>query len=148
MRQRHVRTQDVSAVEAGATAAGQDMQRDRHIQILCGSPERIVLVITVRPVVRGRAPNEHAADSHFAAPLEFRHSRRDIREFDRAETENVGFTCEKYGANRLMWSSDYPHTDSPWPRSKDFIAKWIDTIDESEKYKVIGDNAAELYHVS
>jgi predicted TIM-barrel fold metal-dependent hydrolase len=64
------------------------------------------------------------------------------------ETENVGFTCEKYGANRLMWSSDYPHTDSPWPRSKDFIAQWIDTIDESEKYKVIGDNAAELYHVS
>jgi predicted TIM-barrel fold metal-dependent hydrolase len=47
-----------------------------------------------------------------------------------------------------MWSSDYPHTDSPWPRSKEFIAKWIDTIDESEKYRVIGDNAAELYHVS
>src|SRR6266851_3823631 len=64
------------------------------------------------------------------------------------ETENVGFTCEKYGADRLMWSSDYPHTDSPWPRSKEFIAQWIDTIDEAEKYKVIGDNAAELYHVS
>jgi predicted TIM-barrel fold metal-dependent hydrolase len=64
------------------------------------------------------------------------------------ETENVGFTCEKYGADRLMWSSDYPHTDSPWPRSKEFIAQWIDTIDEAEKYKVIGGNAAELYQVS
>jgi len=64
------------------------------------------------------------------------------------ETENVGFTAHKYGGDRLMWSSDYPHTDSPWPRSHDFINAWINTVDEADKYKVVGDNAAILYHVN
>jgi len=64
------------------------------------------------------------------------------------ETENVGFTCEKYGADKLMWSSDYPHTDSPWPRSREFIDAWINTIDESDKSKVIGGNVATLYHLN
>src|ERR1700694_5164741 len=64
------------------------------------------------------------------------------------ETENVGFTCEKYGADKLMWSSDYPHTDSPWPRSREFIETWIGTIGEGQKQRVVGGNAAELYHVS
>jgi hypothetical protein len=37
------------------------------------------------------------------------------------ETSNVGFTCAEYGADKLMWSSDYPYTDSPWPRSRELI---------------------------
>src|SRR5215831_2668869 len=37
------------------------------------------------------------------------------------ETDTVGFTSQSYGADKLMWSSDYPHTDSPWPRSRQFI---------------------------
>jgi predicted TIM-barrel fold metal-dependent hydrolase len=64
------------------------------------------------------------------------------------ETENVSFTCEKYGADKLMWSSDYPHTDSPWPRSREFIETWIGTIGESQKQKVLGGNVASLYRLN
>jgi uncharacterized protein len=65
------------------------------------------------------------------------------------ETSNVGFTCAEYGADKLMWSSDYPHTDSPWPRSRELIETWISTIGESQKQqKVLGGNAASLYRLN
>jgi predicted TIM-barrel fold metal-dependent hydrolase len=64
------------------------------------------------------------------------------------ETRNVGFTCAEYGADKLMWSSDYPHTDSPWPRSREFIQDWLGTIAESDRPKVTGGNAASLYHLN
>ena len=47
-----------------------------------------------------------------------------------------------------MWSSDYPHTDSPWPRSREFIGTWIGTIGESQKQKVLGGNVASLYRLN
>jgi predicted TIM-barrel fold metal-dependent hydrolase len=47
-----------------------------------------------------------------------------------------------------MWSSDYPHTDSPWPRSREFIETWSGTIREDQKQKVVGDNVANLYHLN
>jgi predicted TIM-barrel fold metal-dependent hydrolase len=64
------------------------------------------------------------------------------------ETENVGFTAEKYGRNKLMWSSDYPHTDSPWPRSREFIENEIKSISDDDKRSICGDNVLRLYGVS
>jgi len=64
------------------------------------------------------------------------------------ETKNVGFTCEQYGADKLMWSSDYPHTDSPWPRSRQFIETEIKGVPEAVMQKIVGDNAARLYGMS
>ncbi len=64
------------------------------------------------------------------------------------ETSNVGFTCAEYGADKLMWSSDYPHTDSPWPRSRDFIESWGSKLEPSQRDMVVGGNVANLYHVN
>jgi len=61
------------------------------------------------------------------------------------ETGNVGFTCEQYGKDKIMWSSDYPHTDSPWPRSREFIDNEIKSITEEDKRHVVYDNALYLY---
>jgi predicted TIM-barrel fold metal-dependent hydrolase len=61
------------------------------------------------------------------------------------ETENVGFTAEKYGRDKIMWSSDYPHTDSPWPRSREFIEKEIVSVGDTDKQAIVGDNARYLY---
>lgn len=63
------------------------------------------------------------------------------------ETNNVGFTCQQYSVSRLMWSSDYPHTDSPWPHSREFIKTWPG-VNESDRRKLAGENAAELYHMN
>ncbi len=46
-----------------------------------------------------------------------------------------------------MWSSDYPHTDSPWPRSKEYIAEHFAPAPEDVIAKVGGGNAAELYGI-
>jgi len=37
------------------------------------------------------------------------------------EADIVDFTADRYGRDKLMWLSDYTHTESPWPRSRDFI---------------------------
>jgi predicted TIM-barrel fold metal-dependent hydrolase len=63
------------------------------------------------------------------------------------ETTNVGFTREIYGADNIMWSSDYPHTDSPWPRSRDIIAQAFKGTAEQDIQKIVGGNAAKLYNL-
>ena len=32
-------------------------------------------------------------------------------------------TCQFFGENNYMWASDFPHTDSTWPHSREVIAK-------------------------
>jgi hypothetical protein len=47
-----------------------------------------------------------------------------------------------------MWSSDYPHTDSPWPRSRDMIAQAFKGIPEPDVQKIVGGNVAKLYNIN
>jgi predicted TIM-barrel fold metal-dependent hydrolase len=61
------------------------------------------------------------------------------------ETTNVKFTREIFGAGNILWSSDYPHTDSPWPRSRDIIAQAFAGIPEQDVQKMVGGNALRLY---
>jgi predicted TIM-barrel fold metal-dependent hydrolase len=51
------------------------------------------------------------------------------------------------GLESLMWSSDYPHSDSTWPHSQEVIAEHLAGVPENEKALIIGGNAAELYGV-
>lgn len=53
---------------------------------------------------------------------------------------------EVYGADRMMWSSDYPHTDSPWPHSREYIeGDGFGRISPEDTQKIVADNAARLY---
>jgi len=61
------------------------------------------------------------------------------------ETTNVKFTREIFGAENILWSSDYPHTDSPWPRSRDIIAQAFAGMSEQDVQKMVGGNAMRLY---
>ena len=63
------------------------------------------------------------------------------------ETTNVNFTRQVFGADNILWSSDYPHTDSTWPHSQDLIAQAFGGIPEADVQKIVGANAARLYHV-
>jgi predicted TIM-barrel fold metal-dependent hydrolase len=64
------------------------------------------------------------------------------------ETTNVDFTRQIFGAEHIMWSSDYPHTDSPWPRSRDMIAQAFKGIPEPDVQKIVGGNVAKLYNIN
>ncbi len=53
----------------------------------------------------------------------------------------------RLGAGNIMWASDYPHTDSTWPRSRQHLAGILEGLPEDAQRKVIHQNAARLYHL-
>jgi predicted TIM-barrel fold metal-dependent hydrolase len=46
---------------------------------------------------------------------------------------------------RLLWASDFPHSDSTWPRSRELLARHTAHLGEEERRWVLHDNVAELY---
>jgi len=54
----------------------------------------------------------------------------------------------RYGAGNIMWSSDYPHTASTWPRSRQFIEKTFGVLSEEEKREIVHDTVARLYGIA
>ena len=60
--------------------------------------------------------------------------------------DRVGvFTREFMGVENLMWSSDYPHTDSTWPNSRESIEHDFKGVSEADRVKMTYTNAAKLY---
>jgi predicted TIM-barrel fold metal-dependent hydrolase len=49
------------------------------------------------------------------------------------------------GAETCMWASDYPHTDSTFPNSRDAIRDSLGTLTEADVHKITATNCAELY---
>ncbi len=60
--------------------------------------------------------------------------------------DRVGvYTREFTGADNLMWSSDYPHTDTTWPRSRESIERDFAGVSAVDRTKMTCTNAARLY---
>jgi predicted TIM-barrel fold metal-dependent hydrolase len=49
------------------------------------------------------------------------------------------------GVDNLMWASDFPHSDSTWPRSREFVARDFAGVPPAELRRMVCDNAAQLY---
>jgi predicted TIM-barrel fold metal-dependent hydrolase len=63
--------------------------------------------------------------------------------------DRVGvFTREFMGVDNLMWSSDYPHTDSTWPHSRESIERDFAGVPAADRLKMTCTNAARLYGFS
>jgi predicted TIM-barrel fold metal-dependent hydrolase len=54
---------------------------------------------------------------------------------------------KRLGSDNIMWSSDYPHSDSTWPHSRTFLQKVLKNCPEDITRKVVNQNAARLYHL-
>lgn len=60
----------------------------------------------------------------------------------------VGPYCWKlFGENNLMWGSDFPHSDSTWPHSRNVIAKNFADVPDAVRHKITCRNAARLYRI-
>jgi predicted TIM-barrel fold metal-dependent hydrolase len=51
------------------------------------------------------------------------------------------------GLDNIMWSSDYPHSDSTWPRSREVVADHFRGVPDAERRQIVHDNAARLYRL-
>jgi len=47
-----------------------------------------------------------------------------------------------------MWSTDYPHSDSTWPKSREVLVEHFKDVPDEERRLITGANAAKLYHLN
>ena len=58
----------------------------------------------------------------------------------------VGVATRQFiGSGNIMWSSDYPHTVSTWPNSREVVERDLQGVPEQEKEEILRGNAARLY---
>jgi len=48
---------------------------------------------------------------------------------------------------QLLWASDFPHTDSTWPRSQQLLADHAAHITEEQRQDIMRENAAKLFNL-
>lgn len=49
------------------------------------------------------------------------------------------------GVENLLWGSDYPHTESTFPRSRQITSEVLKDVPEPEQLRMLRDNTARLY---
>ena len=52
---------------------------------------------------------------------------------------------ETVGLGTLMWGSDYPHTESTFPRSREILERVLAGVPEADRRAITCDNVARLY---
>jgi predicted TIM-barrel fold metal-dependent hydrolase len=50
------------------------------------------------------------------------------------------------GVENIMWGSDYPHSESTFPRSREILDRILYGVPADERAKIVGENTARLYH--
>jgi predicted TIM-barrel fold metal-dependent hydrolase len=56
-------------------------------------------------------------------------------------------TLDLFPYQHLLWASDFPHTDSTWPRSRQLIAEQAAHLDEAQHQAIFRDNTARLFNL-
>lgn len=66
------------------------------------------------------------------------------------------FMNDRYGVqhrdprtiDRIMWSSDFPHSATDWPNSRETIDEIMDGVPDDERYRMLAGNAIRFFHLS
>ena len=62
--------------------------------------------------------------------------------------EVVGIENRKFpGAKNIMWSSDYPHSETTYPNSDEVISRIFKGVPEADKQQILGGIAKKLFRV-
>ena len=59
---------------------------------------------------------------------------------DRHDLANL----DAVGADNICFETDYPHTDTTWPNSREYVEKMVEGLDDDVVYKVLRGNAIEM----
>jgi predicted TIM-barrel fold metal-dependent hydrolase len=55
--------------------------------------------------------------------------------------------CHHIGIDKIMWSSDYPHSETTWPKSKELTGDWFKQFDAQDRFMICAGNAQRLYNL-
>jgi len=61
------------------------------------------------------------------------------------EPDAIQLLRHRIGVRNIMWSSDYPHPVSSWPRSQELVARQFDGVPEAERDLITFANAARVW---
>ncbi|MEE2980849.1 MAG: amidohydrolase family protein [Pseudomonadota bacterium] len=61
------------------------------------------------------------------------------------DKRGVDILSDMIGTETLMFGSDYPHAESTWPRSRQFIDDMLAGVDQDVRRKLVCDNVAGLF---
>ena len=50
------------------------------------------------------------------------------------------------GVDNMMWGSDYPHSESTFPQSRQILAEILEGVPADEQAKIAGATTARVYH--
>jgi predicted TIM-barrel fold metal-dependent hydrolase len=51
---------------------------------------------------------------------------------------------DEIGIETITFETDYPHTDSTWPQTKEYVEKVLEGLTDEEKYKILRGNAIRM----
>ena len=49
------------------------------------------------------------------------------------------------GVDNIMWGSDFPHTESTWPRSREVLGELLEDVPADEVARMTHGNAARVF---
>ena len=52
---------------------------------------------------------------------------------------------DQIGEDNITYESDYPHSDSTWPRTREIAEKQMAGLTDEQRYKVVRGNAIKLF---
>jgi predicted TIM-barrel fold metal-dependent hydrolase len=51
----------------------------------------------------------------------------------------------RIGIDNLLWGNDFPHSESTWPRSREFLAQMFHEVPAEDRRKILHDNAVRIF---
>src|SRR5205807_651575 len=57
-----------------------------------------------------------------------------------------GTLRDAIGVDKMMWGSDYPHSESTFPQSQKILAEILAGVPQDEQAKIAGGNTARVYN--
>lgn len=64
------------------------------------------------------------------------------------EGATLPFAAQLFGADRLLWASDFPHMNSTYPDTQKFVHDNFPGMDPEDVQKIVGGNAIDVYGLS
>jgi predicted TIM-barrel fold metal-dependent hydrolase len=63
------------------------------------------------------------------------------------EPDAIKLLRHRVGVGNIMWSSDYPHPVSSWPRSRQLVAGQFDGVPDDERALIVAGNATRVWNL-